>query len=89
MNPVSKLLSRPALFVAVTLVLSTQAGAQDTMSSAPVDAKTMEAVNVVYSTTKTETPVVKIPQSVSVITPDRMQAYGVRGLDESVRYLAG
>lgn len=89
MKPVSKPLSRPALLAAIAFALTAPAAAQETTSSAPVDAKTMEAVNVVYSTTKTETPVVQIPQSVSVITPDRMQAYGVQGLDESVRYLAG
>ena len=72
MKPVSKPLSRPALLAAIAFALTAPAAAQETTSSAPVDAKTMEAVNVVYSTTKTETPVVQIPQSVSVITPDRM-----------------
>jgi iron complex outermembrane receptor protein len=89
--------SRSALLVAISFALCHPAFAADQTdppsepqkATNPKDAKGLEAVNVVYSTTKTETPVVEIPQSVSTITPDRMALYGVQGLDEAVRYLAG
>ena len=44
---------------------------------------------VVYSSTKTETKLTEIPQSVSVITADQMQKYGAQGLDEAVRFAPG
>ncbi|ULU24210.1 TonB-dependent siderophore receptor [Dyella terrae] len=96
----SALFSRSALLAAMTLALASPAYADDQTDNATTPASTtpqkddkksvaLEAVNVVYSTTKTETPAVKIPQSVSTVTPDRMQLYGMQGLDEAVRYLAG
>ncbi|MHA6203969.1 TonB-dependent siderophore receptor [Dyella soli] len=92
--------SRSALLVAISLALAHPALAADQADAAASgqtdshdkDGKqsvSLATVNVVYSTTKTETPTVEIPQSVSTITPDRMHAYGVQGLDEAVRYLAG
>ena len=95
--------SRSALLVAISLALAgpTLAADQADTTTAPPnstasqdgkdgkDAVALAAVNVVYSTTKTETPTIDIPQSVSIITPERMQLYGVQGLDEAVRYLAG
>lgn len=98
----SALLPRSALLVAISLALAGPALAADqvdTMSTSTqskdatkkdsIHATVLEAVNVVYSTTKTATSVVAIPQSVSVITPDRMALYGMQGLDEAVRYTAG
>ncbi|HEX7733098.1 MAG TPA: TonB-dependent siderophore receptor [Rhodanobacter sp.] len=95
-------LSRSALLVAIALALAAPAFAADqaeqTSQAAPTTSPgkdqakavtTLGAVNVVYSTTKTATPVVDIPQSVSVITPDRMALYGMQGLDEAIRYTAG
>lgn len=92
--------ARSVLLVAITLALATPVLATDqapqtalTSSSKDKadakDAATLGAVKVVYSTTKTATPVVDIPQSVSVITPERMALYGMQGLDEAVRYTAG
>ncbi|WP_445144839.1 TonB-dependent siderophore receptor [Dyella sp. Tek66A03] len=95
--------SRSALLVAISLALAGPAFAAEQTDTPTTQPKTtsgkdtkdgrdsiaLEAVNVVYSTTKTETPTVDIPQSVSTITPDRMHLYGVQGLDEAVRYLAG
>ncbi|TCV92093.1 iron complex outermembrane receptor protein [Luteibacter rhizovicinus] len=89
--PVS--LTKRALLVALTLAFAQAAAAADEPSQQKKDdsktAVPLDAVNVVYSSTKTVTAAVDIPQSVSAVTPDRMHAYGVQGLDESVRYLAG
>jgi iron complex outermembrane receptor protein len=91
--------SRTALLVAISFALLGPAHADDQTESSNTATKTTSAddkksvslapVNVVYSTTKTETPTVEIPQSVSTITPDRMSLYGMQNLDEAVRYMAG
>lgn len=39
--------------------------------------------------TKTDTPLIETPQSISVVTADQMQAQGVRSLAESLRYTPG
>jgi iron complex outermembrane receptor protein len=39
--------------------------------------------------TKTDTPLREVPQSVSVVTRDQMQAQGVQNLAQSLRYTAG
>ncbi|MPZ37549.1 MAG: TonB-dependent siderophore receptor [Rhizobiales bacterium] len=39
--------------------------------------------------TKTDTPLIETPQSISVVTADQMQAQGVRTLAESLRYTPG
>ncbi|WP_255436797.1 TonB-dependent siderophore receptor [Rhodanobacter sp. PCA2] len=41
------------------------------------------------SATKTDTPIVAIPQSVSVITDEQMARRGVQGIEEAVWYTAG
>lgn len=38
---------------------------------------------------KTDTPIVEIPQSISVITPDRMEQLGANTLSEALNYTAG
>ena len=38
---------------------------------------------------KTDTPLVEIPQSISVITRDRMEEQGVQSVNEALRYVAG
>ncbi|TBR39360.1 MULTISPECIES: TonB-dependent siderophore receptor [Dyella] len=87
--------ARTALLVAISIALAApvyaadQAAPDTTTTDKDKKAVALESVNVVFSTTKTETPVIDIPQSVSTITPDRMHTYGVQGLDEAVRYLAG
>ncbi|MBB3227828.1 iron complex outermembrane receptor protein [Luteibacter sp. Sphag1AF] len=80
-----------ALLVALTLAFVSMASAADQATEPGKSDKVvpLDAVNVVYSSTKTVTAAVDIPQSVSAVTPERMHAYGVQGLDESVRYLAG
>jgi iron complex outermembrane receptor protein len=60
------------------------------------NAKTLEGVQVTApiakdsdSVTKTETPIVEIPQSVSVITDEQMSRRGIQGIEEAVWYTAG
>jgi iron complex outermembrane receptor protein len=75
------------LAMAAMPVLADPATSPDTVTKKPTT--DLAAINVVYSSTKTETPTVDIPQSVTVITPDEMHTRGVQGLDEAVRYTAG
>ena len=91
-------LPRSVLLVAISFALAHPAHADDDTTKTKTKQKSgaqtkdgvaLEAINVVYSTTKTVTPTVEIPQSVSTVTPDRMHSYGVQGLDEAVRYMAG
>ncbi|MFT4198543.1 MAG: TonB-dependent siderophore receptor [Pseudoxanthomonas sp.] len=72
--------------------------ASDSSSAAAEDAAVdLKAVHVnAYRTathasgaTKTDTPVLETPQSVSVITRDELDARGVKNLNEAVRYEAG
>lgn len=39
--------------------------------------------------TKTDTPIVEIPQSISVVTRDELDARGVQGMTEALRYVPG
>jgi iron complex outermembrane receptor protein len=39
--------------------------------------------------TKTDTPIIEIPQSISVITREEMDARGVQGMTEALRYVPG
>ena len=39
--------------------------------------------------TKTDTPIIEIPQSVSVITDEQMRQRGIQGIEEAVWYTAG
>lgn len=41
------------------------------------------------SVTKTDTPIIEIPQSVSVITDEQMSLRGIQGIEEAVWYTAG
>src|SRR5262245_13545882 len=85
--------SRRVLCLALSLAFVQVAAAADDPQAAPKhdrpDTVAMDAVNVVYSATRTVTPVIDLPQSVSVVTPDRIHTYGMQGLDETVRYMAG
>jgi iron complex outermembrane receptor protein len=60
------------------------------------NAKTLEGVQVTApiakdsnSVTKTDTPIIEIPQSVSVITDEQMSLRGIQGIEEAVWYTAG
>ncbi|MFT4247946.1 MAG: TonB-dependent siderophore receptor [Pseudomonas sp.] len=75
------------------LALAFGASAQSA-SDAPTDLDTVH-VNAykpaqhISSATKTDTPLLETPQSVSVITREELDARGVQRLDEAVRYSAG
>lgn len=62
----------------------------------PQSARTLEGVQVTApiakdsdSVTKTDTPIIAIPQSVSVITDEQMRRRGIQGIEEAVWYTAG
>lgn len=74
------------------LVLSGNAVAQDTR----VDATDLDAVVVTApipkssgTVTKTDTPIIEIPQSISIITSQQMQDRGIHGVEEAVWFTAG
>lgn len=65
-------------------------------AQAPDPARTLDAVVVTApiaraagSATKTDTPLLEIPQSISVIDARQMRDRGVQGIDEAVWYTAG
>ncbi len=70
--------------------------ADNTVDAQQSAAKTLEGVQVTApiardsdSVTKTDTPIVEIPQSVSVITDEQMSLRGIQGIEEAVWYTAG
>lgn len=66
--------------------------AQDASSD---DAKTLDRVQVTAiakrtgAATKTDTPLIEIPQSISVITDQQMRERGIHGIEEALWYTAG
>ncbi len=79
------------------LALSANALAQDVQVDATdVDATDLDRVVVTAAipkssgtVTKTDTPLIEIPQSVSIITRQQMQERGIHGVEEAVWYTAG
>ena len=71
--------------------------AATTAQSAPTQAETtLEAIQVIApiakksdSVTKTDTPIIEIPQSVSVVTAEQIQHRGLHGVEEAMWYIAG
>jgi len=68
----------------------------DATTSARQQATTLAGVQVTApiakdsdSVTKTDTPIIEIPQSVSVITDEQMRQRGIQGIEEAVWYTAG
>ncbi|SDZ09264.1 iron complex outermembrane recepter protein [Lysobacter sp. yr284] len=63
---------------------------------APADPTTLDNVQVQapiakrsQTVTKTDTPLIEVPQSVSVITAQQMRERGIQGIEEAVWYTAG
>jgi len=86
------LLSLPLL---VAMALPAHADDNDTTPQQE-HASTLEGVQVTApiarqsdSVTKTDTPIVEIPQSVSVVTDEQMNLRGIQGVEEAVWYTAG
>lgn len=90
--------------LAISSVLHAQNAGQSTAASPPAvteeveeEAATLDRVRVnayrpaqsIGSATKTNTPLIETPQSVSVVTREELDARGVQNLDEAVRYNAG
>jgi len=94
-------LCRTRLVVAAGLMLSTPclALAQGASSNGTADSDTAQLETVIVNAyrsaqtvgaaTKTDTPLIETPQSVSVVTRDEMDARGVENLNEATRYNAG
>ncbi|MHB1056788.1 MAG: TonB-dependent siderophore receptor [Rhodanobacter sp.] len=82
--------------LAALLGLGMSAHAADTTADAQRRTTTLEGVQVTApiakdsdSVTKTDTPIIEIPQSVSVITDEQMSLRGIQGIEEAVWYTAG
>lgn len=86
---------RSALSCLLLLPVAALAAAPST-DDARLQVTNLEGVNVVVpiakksdSVTKTDTPIVEIPQSVSVVTDVQMRERGIHGIEEAVWYTAG
>ncbi|MBX3694513.1 MAG: TonB-dependent siderophore receptor [Steroidobacteraceae bacterium] len=80
----------PALLRAVALLLG--AGASVTAAGQALEEVVVNAYRAAEegaSATKTDTPLIETPQSVSVVTREELDARGVTNLNEAVRYNAG
>ncbi|MGH6979532.1 MAG: TonB-dependent receptor plug domain-containing protein, partial [Brevundimonas sp.] len=93
-------LNRALLQVALLACLAGTAGAQDlataTADTRVVDATTLDTIQVTApivkntgTATKTDTPLIEIPQSISVITDRQMRDRGIHGIEEALWYTAG
>lgn len=78
------------------LILALPAHADATSDAQRQSATTLDTVQVTApiakesdSVTKTSTPIVEIPQSVSVVTAEQMSRRGIQGIEEAVWYTAG
>ncbi len=79
------------------LAMVTPAHADDAdAASTPQSATALSGVQVTApiaresdSVTKTDTPIIEIPQSVSVITAEQLSQRGIQGIEEAVWYTAG
>ena len=82
---------------AATPEMSESTGAKAEVQITPERSeRTLETVQVTApipkksdSATKTDTPIVDIPQSVSVVTAEQMQNRGIQGIEETMWYVAG
>lgn len=86
-------MSMPAFATQVDNTQSTDP--QSTQTEKPT-ATTLETVQVVApivkkidSVTKTATPIIRIPQSISVVTSEQMQHHGIHGIAQTMWYIAG
>jgi iron complex outermembrane recepter protein len=89
----------PALRLALATLLlpaAVQARADTGTAAQADDASTLEAVEVTApivketdTVTKTDTPIVEIPQSISVISAAQLSQRAVHGIEEAVWYTAG
>lgn len=81
---------KPLSLALMAILLTTQAKAEETLT---VTAATSDNSGLVAtrskSATKTDTPLLETPQSISVITRQQMDAQNVRSLNEALRYTPG
>lgn len=72
-----------------TLVLSTLVVEGDAAAESPYGPGDGFVAHRTMSGTKTNTPLVKTPQSISVVTREEMDAHAVQNVDQALRYTAG
>jgi iron complex outermembrane receptor protein len=96
--PLPRAIRRALTVLPLLAALALPAHAADTVTAAEAQRKatTLEGVQVTApiardsdSVTKTDTPIVEIPQSVSVITDEQMRVRAIHGIEEAVWYTAG
>lgn len=91
LNPVFKprllTLALLALLVPAAPVLAQQADEANRLETLSINA--YRPAQTLGAATKTDTPLLETPQSVSVITREEMDARGVQNLNEATRYNAG
>jgi iron complex outermembrane receptor protein len=86
-----------ALRIALLACLAAPATAQDLAGAgAGLDATTLDTIQVTApivkntgTATKTDTPLIEIPQSISVVTDRQMRDRGIHGVEEALWYTAG
>ncbi|MGB8601408.1 MAG: TonB-dependent receptor plug domain-containing protein, partial [Rhizomicrobium sp.] len=85
-----RLLAGCSLALITTAAMSGPLRAEDSSGvQETVTVNAYRAANSIGASTKTDTPVLETPQSVSVITREEMDARGVQNLNEALRYDAG
>jgi len=89
-------LGRAIRLVLTGLPLLAAAFAVHAADASAADATTLDKVQVQapiakrsQTVTKTDTPLIEVPQSVSVITAEQMRERGIQGIEEAVWYTAG
>lgn len=95
MRPHSRRVARPTgrlaypLLAALLVQAGTALAADDAMSLEAVTVNAYRPAETIGGSTKTDTPLREVPQSVSVIERREMDLRGVRNLNEATRYTAG
>ncbi len=60
-----------------------------TVTASPIDDTSYNVPNATTATTKTNTPLIETPQSISVITRDQLDAQKAQSLNQALRYTPG
>lgn len=95
MRPHSRRVARPTgrlaypLLAALLVQAGTALAADDAVSLEAVTVNAYRPAETIGGSTKTDTPLREVPQSVSVIERREMDLRGVRNLNEATRYTAG
>jgi len=72
-----------------TVVITPQSATGDTLTVTAQSGYSSTVPQQTHSATKTDTPLLEVPQSVSVITRERMDQQNVQSVTEALRYVPG